>query len=181
MGALPKCLLTWYISACDDYSYPKGLIVAFTLKNTVAGGSAEQSVSQEPVNDDANACKADGGLNSSENTAKENEQKVSENVNADEESSGVDKEKGDKVDEENGSETKGIKTEGEEKSSEDPIEKDEKKEKPNPAVAYKDDMNVVLREDLKAVFEKFGTVKVIGWFPLLLLSWGFIPFLDAEL
>ena len=30
------------------------------------------------------------------------------------------------------------------------------------AASYKDNMNVVLREDLKGVFEKFGTVKVLG-------------------
>ena len=29
------------------------------------------------------------------------------------------------------------------------------------AAAYKDNMDVVSREDLKSVFEKFGTVKVI--------------------
>jgi lupus La protein len=65
----------------------------------------------------------------------------------------------DHVDGDNGSESTVIKT-GEEKSSEDSNEKEEGKEKPNPA-ASKDDKNVVLREDLKAVFERFGTVKVL--------------------
>jgi len=84
---------------------------------------------------------------------KENEQKVPENIKTDEEN------KGEEVDGDNGSESTVIKTE-EEKSSEDPNEKEEVKEKPNPA-ASKDDKNVVLREDLKAVFERFGTVKVL--------------------
>jgi lupus La protein len=84
---------------------------------------------------------------------KENEQKVPENIKTDEENNG------EEVDGDNGSESTVIKTE-EEKSSEDPNEKEEVKEKPNPA-ASKDDKNVVLREDLKAVFERFGIVKVL--------------------
>jgi len=143
-------LLTW-CSHLVDGSYPKGLIIAFALKNKLAGGSAEQNGAQEPANDDANAC--DGGSNSSENMTKENEQKVPENIKTDEENNG------EEVDGDNGSESTVIKTE-EEKSSEDPNEKEEVKEKPNPA-ASKDDKNVVLREDLKAVFERFGIVKVL--------------------
>lgn len=82
----------------------------------------------------------------------ENEQKVPENIKTNEENNG------EEVDGDNGSESTVIKTE--EKSYEDPNEKEEVKEKPNPA-ASKDDKNVVLREDLKAVFEIFGIVKVL--------------------
>ncbi|KAJ6862438.1 la protein 1-like [Populus alba x Populus x berolinensis] len=138
-------------SSNGEANYPKGLIIAFALKNKLAGGSAEQNGAQEPANDDANAC--DGGSNSSENLTNENEQKVPENIKTDEENNG------EEVDGDNGSESTVIKTE-EEKSYEDPNEKEEVKEKPNPA-ASKDDKNVVLREDLKAVFEIFGIVKVL--------------------
>lgn len=41
------------------------------------------------------------------------------------------------------------------------------------AAAYRDNMDVVMREDLKDVFEKFGKVKVIGFSPY---SWcNFMP------
>ena len=41
------------------------------------------------------------------------------------------------------------------------FQKVEEKEHKSTASVYKDDMNVVLREDLKDVFQKFGTVKVL--------------------
>ena len=129
------------------------MIIAFALKSKLAGGSAERNGVQEPANGDANACEADGGSNSSENTIKENEQKVPENVKTDDESNV------ENVDGDNGCESTVIKA-GEEKSSEDPNENEEGNEKPN-AAASKDDKNVVLREDLKAVLERFGTVKVL--------------------
>lgn len=53
----------------------------------------------------------------------------------------------------------GKETQGEEKSK----ETDGK----NSAAAHKDNKDVVSREDLKCVFEKFGTVKVIGFSPFL--------------
>lgn len=107
----------------DDDSYPKGLIVAFTLKNKVAG---DKNGTQEPANDSAK--KVNGELDSSENATEENEQKA---------------------DNEDG-----------EKSSEGSMEKGEEKEEKSAVATYKDDMNVVMREDLKGVFNKFGTVKV---------------------
>ncbi|KAJ6361484.1 hypothetical protein OIU78_002006 [Salix suchowensis] len=73
-------------SSNGEGNYPKGLIIAFALKSKLAGGSAEQNGVQEPANGDANACEADGGSNSSENTIKENEQKLPENVKTDDES-----------------------------------------------------------------------------------------------
>jgi len=50
------------------------------------------------------------------------------------------------------------------KENESPEKKPQTGEKFS-AAAYKDNMDVVSREDLKSVFEKFGTVKVVG-FPL---------------
>ncbi|XWS72568.1 hypothetical protein CRYUN_Cryun02cG0051000 [Craigia yunnanensis] len=43
------------------------------------------------------------------------------------------------------------------------IQKVEEKEHKSTASVYKDDMNVVLREDLKDVFQKFGTVKYVDF------------------
>ncbi|TYI17498.1 hypothetical protein ES332_A07G028500v1 [Gossypium tomentosum] len=44
-----------------------------------------------------------------------------------------------------------------------PIDKVVEKENKSSISIYKDDMNVVLREDLKDVFEKFGTVKYVDF------------------
>lgn len=42
------------------------------------------------------------------------------------------------------------------------------------ASSYKDNTDVVLREDLKGVFEKFGTVKVNLVFSLFSSRWNFM-------
>lgn len=147
---------------CDDNSYPKDLIVAFTLKALSAGDSLEHKGSQEPVSVDSKVCKADGGENSSKNDAQENEQE-SDSISADKENNEMNIEEGkeEKADEQTGSESKEIKMVEGEKSGEGPTGKDkEKGEKPK-ADAYRNDMNVVMREDLKAVLGKFGTVKVL--------------------
>jgi len=73
----------------------------------------------------------------------------------------------DQNDKENSGVSEGKETEGEEKSK----ETDEKIS----AAADKDNKFVISREDLKVVFEKFGTVKVIGFSPFLWLM-GLLPF-----
>ncbi|KAJ9168327.1 hypothetical protein P3X46_019868 [Hevea brasiliensis] len=148
-----------------EATYPKGLIVAFTLKGLSAGDSVEGDGAQEPVSVDSKVCKADGGLKSSENDAQENEQKESENVSDDKENNEMNVEEGkeEKANEEIGSESKEIQVEEGEKSAEDPTGKDKEKEGKSKADAYRDDMNVVLREDLKAVLGKFGTVKFVDF------------------
>ncbi|KAJ6406359.1 hypothetical protein OIU84_009975 [Salix udensis] len=128
-------------SSNGEGNYPKGLIIAFALKSKLAGGSAEQNGVQEPANGDAHACEADGGSNSSENTIKENEQKVPENIKTDDESNV------ENVDGDNGCEST-------------------------------DDKNVVLREDLKAVLERFGTVKYVDF--KMGDESGYIRFEEAE-
>ncbi|XP_050212609.1 la protein 1 [Mercurialis annua] len=186
-----------------ETDYPKGLIVAFSLKAISTEASVEQGGAQELVRVDANASKSDGESTPAENTGQENEQKLSDNISAAKENHEMSVEEGkeEKVDEENGSESTGMETEG--KSSEGPIEKDKEKEEHVEvgkeekvdgengseskgmetgkkssegangknkekeehvkADAYKNNMNVVMREDLKAVFEKFGTVKFIDF------------------
>ncbi|KAJ4842979.1 hypothetical protein Tsubulata_017450 [Turnera subulata] len=63
---------------------------------------------------------------------------------------------------EEASEAKATEGEGEEKASENPTKKDQEERKTT-AAAYKNDMNVVMREDLKAVFGKFGNVKFVDF------------------
>ncbi|XP_044463927.1 la protein 1-like [Mangifera indica] len=109
-----------------ESNYPKGLIVAFTLKNAVTEDKKE---THQSVDDSAK--KVNGELDSSENATKENEQKAD--------------------------------NEDEEKTSEGSTERGEEKEEKSAIAAYKDDMNVVMREDLKGIFKQFGTVKFIDF------------------
>ncbi|KHG17682.1 La [Gossypium arboreum] len=115
----------------SEDKYPKGLVVAFALKNISGGDAAEKNGSDEPAKDVA---------------TEKNEEKTAEN----------DEDNKDKVDDKQpvlGDET-------ENKSS---VQKDEGTEHKNTASVFKDDMNVVLREDLKEAFQKFGTVKYVDF------------------
>lgn len=153
------------ILICND-SYPKGLIVAFSLKSMADDvGSAKRNGTHEPANDFTNS-RTDGDHDASDNAIKETEQ-VPENVNKDNKSEeipgeNVGKEDGEKLAEKNGLKSEGKETEDGEKPSEGPTVDGEENEGKSTAVIYKDNMNVVLREDLKGVFQKFGTVKVLG-------------------
>uniref|UniRef100_A0A2P2KLJ5 La protein 1 n=2 Tax=Rhizophora mucronata TaxID=61149 RepID=A0A2P2KLJ5_RHIMU len=137
----------------EEANYPKGLIVSFILKSI----SAEQVGAQEPVNDNTENTTL-------ENESKDNGENVLENPGTNEENvgMGIEAEKEDKAVEETSSESKGKKADEGNEKSECPVEKDEEEGKLNPA-ACKDNMNVVLREDLKAVFQKFGVVKYIDF------------------
>jgi len=73
---------------------------------------------------------------------------------------------------ENDKEDSGV-GEGKETETEDEEKSKETGEK-NFAAADKDNKFVVSREDLRVVFEKFGTVKVIG-FPPFFGCWGLMP------
>lgn len=146
----------------DDHSYPKGLIVAFKLKSKSDVGSTEQNDNHEADNGNKDNGKIDGEVKSIDNVIEETEQKDSENVVNDEKDSGEKKDdSGEKPEESSlGSEEKEIE-DGEKSSS--PSKEAEVKttgEKKSTAAAYKEDMNVVMREDLKGVFQKYGTVKV---------------------
>ncbi|XP_061339317.1 la protein 1-like [Gastrolobium bilobum] len=119
-----------------EENYPKGLIIAFKLKSTSDVVPSEQNGVDQQANGNGAVSKTDE-KNPSEITSGESDQKVSGNVDDDDEMK------------------EGKETEGEEKSQ----ETDEK----ITAAAYKDNMDVVLREDLKGVFQKFGTVKYIDF------------------
>ncbi|KAK2661183.1 hypothetical protein Ddye_007716 [Dipteronia dyeriana] len=140
-------------------NYPKGLIVAFTLKNMSSEVSADKNGAQETANDGSSVCKTDVEIESSEDATKESE-KASENVKSNE----------GKTEEKNGVDVKEIDAEDGEKSSQGSDEKGEEKEdkgegkEEKSAVAtYKNNMDVVMREDLKSVFQKFGIVKFIDF------------------
>lgn len=150
------------ILICD--SYPKGLIVAFSLKSMADDGvSAKGNGSHELAHDSTDG-KTDGDLDSSDNANTETKQ-VPGNVGKDDKSEkipgdNVDKEDEEKLAEKNGLQNEGKETEDGEKPSEGPTKVGEENEEKSAAIIYKDNMNVVLREDLKGVFQKFGTVKV---------------------
>ncbi|TYH76937.1 hypothetical protein ES332_D04G120100v1 [Gossypium tomentosum] len=110
--------------------YPKGLVVAFALKNISGGDSSEKNGSDEPAKDGA---------------TEKNEEKTTTN----------DEDKKDKVDDKQP-------VSGDETENKSPVQKDEGTEHKNTSV-FKDDINVVLREDLKEAFQKFGTVKYIDF------------------
>ncbi|KAB2045564.1 hypothetical protein ES319_D01G171000v1 [Gossypium barbadense] len=113
------------------HRYPKGLVVAFALKNISGGDSAEKNGSDEPAKDSA---------------TEKNVEKTIEN----------DEDNKDKVDDKQP-------VSGDETENKSPVQKDEGTEHKNTASVFKDDMNVVLREDLKEAFQKFGTVKYIDF------------------
>ncbi|KAL2318216.1 hypothetical protein Fmac_032092 [Flemingia macrophylla] len=121
-----------------EANYPKGLLIAFKLKSISDEVPSEQNNADQQAND-SDVSKTDQ-QNLSEIDSKESGQKISENVDNDKENNGV-------------SEGKEIK--GEEKSK----TTDGKKS----AAADKDNKEVVSREDLKVVFEKFGTVKYVDF------------------
>nr|KJB15423.1 hypothetical protein B456_002G178100 [Gossypium raimondii] len=110
---------------------PKGLVVAFALKNILGGDSAEKNGSNEPAKDSAT------------------EKSVEKTIENDEDNK-------DKVDDKQP-------VPGDETENKSPVQKDEGTEHKNTASVFKDDMNVVLREDLKEAFQKFGTVKYIDF------------------
>ncbi|CAN1785192.1 La protein 1, partial [Linum perenne] len=143
------------------HSYPKGLIVAFKLKNISTGDQAEQSNSGETVDTDGTDAKPTEPLTSVEKTAEENQEKAPEEANKKEETAAMDTENVEEGDKEKESENKENKLE--EESSKDTVDKNVKKEGRIDIAACKEDKNVVLREDLKAVFGKFGAIKYIDF------------------
>ncbi|WVY90425.1 hypothetical protein V8G54_035939 [Vigna mungo] len=122
-----------------EADYPKGLLIAFKLKTISDEVPSEQNNPEQPTNDSDDISKTDQ-QNPSEIAAEESGKKISENDENDKENSEVSEGKG---------------TEGEEKSK----ETDGK----NSATPDKDNKFVVVRQDLKVVFEKFGTVKYIDF------------------
>jgi lupus La protein len=125
------------------------------------GGSTEQNGTNDTANDDKISCKTDGGLDSSENETRVTEKMAEKNINEDETpGENIENDNKEKIDQNNGLESEEKETQEIEKSSEGATEMSDEKEEKRTAASFMDDMNVVLREDLKDVFQKYGTVKV---------------------
>ncbi|PIA64967.1 hypothetical protein AQUCO_00100440v1 [Aquilegia coerulea] len=143
-----------------DSNYPKGLIVSFKLKHKSAGLTAEVNGNNGKACETEKVSDNDGGVMPMEDVEKDN-------GNVSEE--GKEKHPEEAI------------VQNEEKSSADGCQETEEK----PAVGEKastkidkDDKEVVLREDLKAVFGRFGTVKYVDF--SMGEDSGFIRFEEPE-
>ncbi|CAJ1972329.1 unnamed protein product [Sphenostylis stenocarpa] len=117
-------------------NYPKGLLIAFKLKTISDEVPSEQNNPDQQTRD-ANVVSKTDHQNPSEISAEESDKKISENDGNDKENNGV--------------------SEGKE------TEKRKETDGKISAIADKDNKFVVSREDLKVVFNKFGTVKYIDF------------------
>jgi len=153
-------------------SYPRGLIIAFKLKST-----SDEVPSDQSVADQHNSAVPKTG-EEPEIAAGENERKVDEENNETKEAmetGGQDnnemKEAKETGSQDNNEMKEAKETESEEKNETKETNETEGGEKKRQAgdkfsaAAYKDNMDVVSREDLRSVFEKFGTVKVLVFPP----------------
>ncbi|KAF7830133.1 la protein 1 [Senna tora] len=156
--------------------YPKGLIISFKLKSSSDEVDQGQNGDHQESNDNNGVSKTDEQKPSG-SAAAVNEQKVSDETDNDKENQKVPDEtdnenqkvsdetdndqENQKVsdetdnDRENQGVCEGKEADGEEKNNEADLKKS--------AATYKDNMDVVMREDLKGVFEKFGSVKFIDF------------------
>ncbi|KAG5562599.1 hypothetical protein RHGRI_005356 [Rhododendron griersonianum] len=117
-------------SSSPKDTYPKGLIIAFTLKSMSAGSSAEQKDGHEAIKQNMDVCEADGERDSTLHATEEAEEKVSGCVNGDEEVPGenVENVSEEKVDEKTILESEGKETgDGENPDSSIEKEKNDKK------------------------------------------------------
>ncbi|KAA0065026.1 hypothetical protein IC582_006293 [Cucumis melo] len=149
-------------NSSPESSYPKGLIVAFTLKSTSSGNSAEENESHG-VAADKTECKTDEGLeDSSKNDPEKTEQIEETNLSKDEEIKKSADDKNGEAEEKNdtGNERS---LEVEEQCMDGTVDEQEEAEEKPTALKSRNNMNVVSREDLKAVFQKFGSVKFIDF------------------
>ncbi|CAL1386419.1 unnamed protein product [Linum trigynum] len=146
--------------------YTKGLIVAFKLKSISTGDEAKQDGNQESVKDGETGPKAAEEMpTSSVEKTTEGQGKASEDDadNNKEEVAAMDTEKVEKADNENVTENKETKTDEGEESNKDSVEKNVNQGNKFDLSACKNDKNIMLREDLKVVFSKFGAVKYIDF------------------
>ncbi|XP_038696175.1 la protein 1-like isoform X2 [Tripterygium wilfordii] len=162
----------------DVCGYPKGVVVAFTLKSLVASDSMAHNGTHDSVKESANGCKIDGDMNSSEISTSKNNDEFSENAKAGEENPTDNITENKEVDEENGSENKGVEGEEGDKLPEVLKEKSEEKVEKPTAKSYKDNKDVVLREDIREVFQKYGTIKFVDF--SMGAESGYIRFEQAE-
>ncbi|KAM3282294.1 la protein 1 isoform X1 [Capsicum chacoense] len=125
-----------------ELDYPKGLIIAFKLKRISAESSTEQNGNHKPATESASAPETEGNKDSTKDNVEVTDEKVPEDIKDEDNDEKVDKE-----DPEDGSE------DDEQAPAEEKLS----------VAACKDNKDIVMREDLKSVFQKFGTVKFIDF------------------
>ncbi|KAH0642588.1 hypothetical protein KY290_035540 [Solanum tuberosum] len=148
----------------SELDYPKGLIIAFKLKRISAKSSTEQNGNHELSTESASAPETGGNKDTTKDNVEMTDEKVPEGIKDGDNDENV--EKGDKKDAEDGNgETDVQNPEVAEKSMDSPTEDDEQApaEEKLSIAACKDNKDIVMREDLKSVFQKFGTVKFIDF------------------
>ncbi|XP_024963499.1 la protein 1 isoform X2 [Cynara cardunculus var. scolymus] len=145
-----------------EEDYPKGLIVAFKLKSMPCEGASADNDNLVKSSDATDVQVTDVKPDSMELVAEDTDKKGSGNVERDSTES-VEEESEPKVDVKSSSENEEV--EDKKKSPDSMLQNDEKKTETKKLSAdmYKDNKDVVLREDLKSVFQKFGTVKYIDF------------------
>ncbi|XP_073050878.1 la protein 1-like isoform X1 [Primulina eburnea] len=162
-------------NADSEPDYPQGLIVAFRLKRIIAGDDLEQNGNQKSMSDNVDAPEKDGEqalpLNTSGDTSLDIVVDVKDMENDEENAEG--EEEVDKT----GAETVFQKSEKSSDITDNKKDQGSREERIN-IEAYKDDQDVVLREDLKHIFNKFGNVKFVDF--KFKSDSGYIRFEDAE-
>ncbi|CAJ1973865.1 unnamed protein product [Sphenostylis stenocarpa] len=165
----------------EEESYPKGLIIAFKLKSTSNEIPSDQNGVDQQANDNSAVPKT-GEKPHFEIAPGENDQKVDEDNNerkdAKETGSQDDNEMKEAKEAESKENSKTKETKRNETKETEGGEKKLQAGEKFSAAAYKDNMDVVSREDLRSVFEKFGTVKYID-FKIGEVS-GYIRFEETE-
>ncbi|XP_042496082.1 la protein 1-like [Macadamia integrifolia] len=155
-------------SSGSDSSYPKGLIVAFKLKSLSTEESAEKNGIHETTDDNEDASKLSKESDSAINAPKEGEKEVSENVEDIEKEpiNNTDEDIREKADKKTAEESEENETEDKGSPEDSCLEGEDKAmvgEKNYAAALYKDNKDIVMREDLKDVFQRFGTVKFVDY------------------
>ncbi|KAK4419986.1 La protein 1 [Sesamum alatum] len=155
--------------------YPKGLIVAFKLKSISAEDSTTQNGNHESVSDDADVSKKDEEQDKTKVNSEETGQDVTDMTTDHVENAGKDEEE---EAAKPGAETEVQEPEDAEKSPDQDDKEDQGTGEGKTNIAsYKDNKDVVLREDLKSIFQKFGTVKFIDF--KIGSESGYVRFEDA--
>ncbi|CDP16159.1 unnamed protein product [Coffea canephora] len=152
-----------------EEDYPRGLIVAFKLKKISVEGATEQNGNHESAADDVNTLNSEEAKGDAVQTADTRDEQENREANV---------EGGKEKDEENDGPENELQasSDTEKPGSAQKDNRDSSEEKLSIA-SYRDNKDVVLREDLKSVFGKFGTVKFVDF--KIGSESGYIRFEDA--
>ncbi|CAN6456485.1 unnamed protein product [Victoria cruziana] len=130
----------------EDTSYPKGLIVSFTLKKTCETNALEKNVDAELVTTVSTSKGEDADENIQKNEDKPEVASIEEDGTGNEEKASGDEE---------------VKSMDIEKSANEEHENGKAENRPDQVKEENKDM--IFREDIKNVFQKFGTVKYVDF------------------